>query len=106
MVRLAHRRAGVLRDDRPPEWIADGVRAHDPPTGGLRGPVRGPGAGDRLHRLDGPLVVARAVADVGPAGLEVLEVAARRNLFVLVLAGQPYFEVVGLGRAEPKVARR
>ncbi len=45
-----------------------------------------------------------AVADVGSAGLEGLEVGAGADLAVEVLAGEPDFEVVGLGGGETHVA--
>ncbi len=44
------------------------------------------------------------VADVGAAGLEALEVGAGGDLAVGLLAGEPDFEVVGLGGAEAHVA--
>ena len=46
-----------------------------------------------------------AVADVGAAGLEVGAVAARGDLAVARLAGEPDLEVVGLGGSEPHVSR-
>src|SRR5688572_4758433 len=36
--------------------------------------------------------------------LEGLEVAARRNLAIRILCGQPHFEIVGFRRPEPHVA--
>ncbi len=69
-----------------------------------------PGAADgqaaAVERVD-ELGLARpswAVADVGAAGLEGLEVGAGRDFAVEVLAGEPDFEVVGLGGGEAHVA--
>ena len=47
---------------------------------------------------------SRAVADVGAARLEGVEVGAGRDFAVEILAGQPDFEVVGLGGGEAGVA--
>ena len=44
-----------------------------------------------------------APAGLHAAGLEVLEVAARGNLAVLLLAGQPDLQIIGLGRGETHV---
>ena len=46
----------------------------------------------------------RLEADRGPAGLEILEIGAGRDLPVLVLSRQPDLDVVGLGRGEAQVA--
>ena len=47
---------------------------------------------------------ARAVADVGAARLEGVEVGAGRDFAVEILAGQPDFEVVSFGGGEAGVA--
>src|SRR5688572_25164075 len=48
--------------------------------------------------------VGRTIPNIRPACLEITEIAAGRNLAVLVLAGQPNFYVVGLGCAKTHVA--
>ena len=52
----------------------------------------------------GLLRAGGAVADVGAAGLEALEVGAGADLAVELLAGEPDLEVVGLGGGEAHVA--
>ena len=47
--------------------------------------------------------VLGAVADADPAGLEVLEIAARRNFKVALLGRQPSLDVIRLRRAETEV---
>ena len=51
----------------------------------------------------GPAAVLRLATDAGAAGLKVGAVGAGRDLPVAVLAGQPDFDVIGLGRGKAQV---
>src|SRR5579883_576454 len=67
-----------------------------------------PGAPDRqavaVERVrESGLALGVAHFDVGAAGLEILAVAARGDLAIGLLRGQPDLEVVGLGGAEAEV---
>src|SRR5579863_4224016 len=48
----------------------------------------------------------RAVADVGAARLKGVEVGTGRDFAIKILAGEPNFEIVSLGRGEAGVAGR
>src|SRR5439155_1375006 len=71
-----------------------------------------PGAADSqtgsvqcVHKPDFS-AAAGTVADVGSPRLEILEVAARWDFTIVVLAGQPNFDIVALRSSEAHVAGR
>src|SRR5215470_9166286 len=59
-----------------------------------RAPHREAAAVERVHML---VLLANAVADVGPPRLVSFKVTAGRDLLVAILPRQPDFDIVGLG---------
>src|SRR5262245_10864862 len=59
-----------------------------------------------VQRVDKPYLFARArpVFDVGPASLETIKIAARRNFTVSALPRKPHFDVIALGCGESHIS--
>src|SRR6267378_5250149 len=66
-----------------------------------RTPDGEPRSVERVHKLGLPFLISEA--RLHAPRLERLEVRARRNLAVVVVAGKPHLDIVGLGRREAGV---